>query len=131
MDNTPDISAVLINGDKETIWNAITNEDKLLQWYAPGSPWKIPNLKAGEKVSFTLMPSVHNNLADAYPMSLTIEKIIPYQEFSLYLDAQQILLSFTLEEGVHGIRVTINSEGFNQSLANLKALVEGNKIPYV
>ena len=31
MDNIPDISSVLINGDKETIWNAITDEDKLLQ----------------------------------------------------------------------------------------------------
>ena len=43
--------------DKEIVWNAITNEDKLLQWYAPGSPWEIPNLKVGEKVTFTLMPS--------------------------------------------------------------------------
>lgn len=52
MDNSPDISSVLINGDKEIVWNAITNEDKLLQWYAPGSPWKIPNLRVGEKVTF-------------------------------------------------------------------------------
>ncbi|MFS0661038.1 SRPBCC domain-containing protein [Niallia alba] len=131
MDNTSDISSVLINGDKETVWNAITNADKLLQWYAPGSPWKIPNLKAGEKLTFTLMPSDHNNLTEEYPMSLTIEKIIPYQEFTLYLDAQQMLLSFTLEEGAYGIRVIINSDGFNQSLANLKALVEGKEIPYV
>ena len=131
MDHTSDISSVLINGEKETVWSAITNEDKLLQWYAPGSPWKVPNLKAGEKVIFTLMPSVHNNLTEEYPMSLTIEKIIPYQEFSLYLEAQQMLLSFTLDEEANGIRVTINSEGFNQSLANLKALVEGKEIPYV
>lgn len=131
MDNTPDISSVLINGDKETVWNAITNEDKLLQWYAPGSPWEIPNLKVGEKITFTLMPSDHNNLTEKYPMSLTIEKIIPYQEFSLYLDAQQMLLSFTLDEEANGIRVTVNSEGFNQSLTNLKALVEGKEIPYV
>ncbi|TDL72103.1 hypothetical protein E2R56_16825 [Rhodococcus qingshengii] len=131
MDHTPDISSVWINGEKETVWSAITNEEKLLQWYAPGSPWKISNLKAGEKVTFTLMLSVHNNLTEEYPMSLTIEKIIPYQEFSLYLEAQQMLLSFTLEEEANGIRVTINSEGFNQSLANLKALVEGKEIPYV
>lgn len=78
MDNTPDISSVLINSDKKTVWNAITKEDKLLQWYAPGSPWKIPNLKVGEKVIFTLVPSPHNNLKEEYPMSLTIEKIIPY-----------------------------------------------------
>lgn len=53
MDNTLDKSSVMIAGDKETVWNAITDEDQLLQWYAPGSPWKIPNLKAGEKVTFT------------------------------------------------------------------------------
>ena len=131
MDNSPDISSVLINGDKEIVWNAITNEDKLLQWYAPGSPWKIPNLKVGKKVTFTLMPSIHNNLKEEYPMSLTIKKIIPYQEFSLYIDAQQMLLSFTLKEEGTGTRVIINSKGFEESLANLKALIDGNVIPYV
>ena len=131
MDNTSDISSVLIDGEKETIWNAITKEEMLLQWYAPGSSWKIPDLKAGEEVIFTLMPSAHNNLTEEYPMNLTIERIVPYQEFSLYLDAQQILLSLTLDEEANGIRVTINSDGFNQSLANLKALVEGKAIPYV
>ncbi len=58
----------------------ITNEDMLLQWYAPGSPWNIPNLSAGEKVISTLMPNAHNNLKEEYPMTLTIEKIIPYQK---------------------------------------------------
>lgn len=43
-------SSVIIYGDKENIWNAITDEKKLLQWYAPGSPWKIPNLNVGEKI---------------------------------------------------------------------------------
>lgn len=51
--------------------------------------------------------------------------------FSLYIDAQQMLLSFVLYEEGTGVRVTVNSEGFNQSLANLKALVEGKEIPYV
>ena len=66
-----------------------------------------------------------------YPMSLTIVDVIPFQEFSLYLDSQQMLLSFTLKEEDNGIRVTINSAGFDQSLANLKALIEGKAIPYV
>jgi uncharacterized protein YndB with AHSA1/START domain len=131
MDNTPDISSVLINGDKETVWNAITNEDRLLQWYAPGSPWKIPNLKVGEIITFTLMPSDHNNLTEEYPISLTIKNVIPYQQFSIYLDAQKVLLSFNLTEEGTGTRVTINSAGFEESLANLKALVEGKEIPYV
>ena len=131
MNNSIDISSVLIHGDKETVWKAITNEDKLLQWYTPGSPWKITNLKVGEKVTFTLKPSAHNNLTEEYPMSLMIKKVIPYKEFSLYIDAQQMLLSFTLDEEANDIRVTINSGGFNESLANLKALVEGEEIPYL
>ncbi|MFP7298667.1 SRPBCC family protein [Neobacillus niacini] len=131
MDHTPDISSVWINGEIETVWNAITKEDKLFQWYVPGSPWNIPNLKAGERVTFTLMPSVHNNLSEEYPMTLSIEKIIPYREFSLYIEEQRMLLSFTLDEEANGIRVAINSKGFNQSLTNLKALVEGKEIPYV
>ncbi|KAA0966332.1 hypothetical protein FQ087_08880 [Sporosarcina sp. ANT_H38] len=131
--NTPDRSSVLINGDKETVWDAITNENKLLQWYAPGSPWKIPHLKTGEKVTFTLMPSAYNNLTEEHQMSLTIEKVITYQEFALYLDSQQLLLSFILVEDEDGdyTRVTINSGGYDESLANLKALVEGKELPFV
>ena len=129
--NTPDISSVLINGNKEIVWDAITNEDKLLQWYAPGSPWKIPILKAGDKATFTLMPSVHNHLTEENQMLLTIERVIPYQEFALYLDFQQLPLSFSLDEEGNHTTVTINSEGFDESLANLKALVEGKELPYV
>ena len=113
------------------MWNAITDEGKLSQWYVPGSPWEIPNLIVGEKVTFTLMPSVHNNLTEKLPMKLTIENVNPYQEFSLYLDTQQSLISFVINEESNGTRVTMNSEGFDQSLANLKALVEGKEIPFI
>ncbi|MFD6207344.1 SRPBCC domain-containing protein [Peribacillus sp. NPDC060253] len=131
MGNREDICSILIDGDKETVWNAITNEDKLSQWYVPGSPWKIPNQNVGEKVTFTLMPSVHNNLTEKLLMSLTIIKVTIFQEFSLYLDSQQLLMSFVLNEESNGTRVTMNSGGFDQSLANLKALIEGKEIPYI
>ncbi|KON69802.1 hypothetical protein AKG34_14325 [Peribacillus butanolivorans] len=131
MGNTEDKCSILIDRDKETDWNAITNEDKLSQWYVPGSPWKIPNLNVGEKVTFTLMPSVHNNLKEKLLMSLTILNVNTFQEFSLYLDSQQMLMSFVLDEESNGTRVTMNSGGFDQSLANLKALIEGNEIPYI
>ncbi|MED3689174.1 SRPBCC domain-containing protein [Peribacillus butanolivorans] len=131
MGNTEDKCSILIDRDKETVWNAITNEDKLSQWYVPGSPWKIPNLNVGEKVTFTLMPSVHNNLKEKLLMSLTILNVNTFQEFSLYLDSQQMLMSFVLDEESNGTRVTMNSGGFDQSLANLKALIEGNEIPYI
>lgn len=131
MSSTQDNSSILIDSDKETVWNAITDEEKLSHWYAPGSPWEIPNLTVGEQVTFTLMPSVHNSLTEKFPMSLTIENIKPYQEFSLYLDSQQMLISFMLDEESNGIRVTMNSAGFDESLANLKALIEGKEIPYI
>ncbi|MEI4771315.1 SRPBCC domain-containing protein [Psychrobacillus sp. FJAT-51614] len=125
------ISSVWIHGDKETVWNAITEEKKISQWYVPGSPWMIPNLKVGEKVTFTLMPSIHNNLSEKLPMSLTIAVLNTYKEFSLYLESQQTVLSFVLEEEDNGTRVIMNSDGFDESLANLKALVEGKEIPFI
>lgn len=126
-----DKSSILIDSNKETVWKAITEEEKLSKWYVPGSPWEIPNLKEGEIVTFTLMPSAHNNLTEELPMSLTIEKVSPYREFSFFVDLLQTSISFLVEEEQMGIRVTINSAGYEQSLANLKALIEGNEIPYI
>ena len=71
MDNSPDISSAMINGDKEKVWNAMTNEDMLIQWYAPGSPWKHTEPKGRGESIFTLMPNAHNNLKEEYPMSKT------------------------------------------------------------
>ncbi|SES19987.1 hypothetical protein [Psychrobacillus sp. OK032] len=68
-----DKSSILIDGDKKTIWNAITDAHKLSQWYVPGSPWKITKLSVGEKGTFTLMPSRHNNLSEMLPMTFTIK----------------------------------------------------------
>lgn len=130
MNNTEIKSSVWIDGNKETVWKAVTDEDKLSQWYAPGSPWDIPNLKVGEKIIFTLMPSAHNNLKEKRPMFLTIEKVSTYEEFSFYADTQQILISILLEEVANGTKVTMNMGGFDASLENLKALVEGKEIPY-
>jgi uncharacterized protein YndB with AHSA1/START domain len=126
-----DESFVWIDSNKEKVWNAIINEDKLSQWYAPGSPWEIPSLNVGEKITFTLMPSVYNNLTEKLPMTLTIENVDTYQEFSFRLDSQQILISITLTDEANGTRVTMNSEGFAASLENLKALVEGKELPNI
>lgn len=123
-------SSIMINRDIEVVWIAVTTEDKLTQWYAPGSPWEIPNLAVGEKMIFTLMPNAHNHLTEKLPMSLTIEKVIPHKEFSFYLDAQQVLISFVMEEKREGTEVRANMEGYEKSLANLKALVEGTELPY-
>ena len=124
-------NTVLINEDLETVWDAITDEKKLSEWYVPGSFWVIPKLSVGEIVIFTLMPSVHNKLTEKLPMTLTIKKLHPFKEFTLYLDSQQMLLSFFLEKESTGIRVSMNLDGFDQTLANLKAFVEGYELPYL
>lgn len=42
-------SSIWIDAGIDKIWQAITDEQQLSQWYAPGSTWKIPSLVAGEK----------------------------------------------------------------------------------
>jgi hypothetical protein len=123
-------SFIVIHADIEVVWSALTDENKLTQWYAPGSPWEIPELSAGQKMLFTLMPNRYNNLAEKLPMTLTIGKIDPYREFSFYVDAQQTFISFSLESQQDGIKVMANMGGYDESLANLKALTEGKELPY-
>lgn len=130
MDNAETNSFIVIHADIEVMWSALTDEHKLTQWYAPGSPWEIPELAAGQKMLFTLMPNRYNKLAEKLPMTLTIEKLVPYREFSFYVDAQQMLISFTLEKQPDGIMVMANMGGYDESLANLKALAEGAELPY-
>jgi|LSQX01.3.fsa_nt_gb hypothetical protein len=129
--NTEDKSTVWIYGDKEKVWQAITDAEKLTQWYAPGSPWEIPNLKTGEKVIFTLKPNKYNHLREDLPLTLTIKDVVPYEKFSLYVELHDTILTFNMKENDNGIEVTINSGGYNESLANLKALVEGKALPYL
>lgn len=81
-------------------------------------------------MTFTLMPNTHNGLTEKLPMSLTIEKVVPFQEFSFILDSQQMLISFVIDEENGGTRVTANMAGYDESLANLKAVVEGTELPY-
>jgi len=124
-------STVVIDGELDAVWSALTDEGKLTQWYAPGSPWEIPSLKPGGKITFTLMPNAYNKLTEKLPMSLTIEKVVPLREFAFYVELNQTLISFVLEKVDGGTRVTANMSGYDESLANLKALVEGKELPFI
>lgn len=119
-------SSIWIDTGIDKIWQAITDEQQLSQWYAPGSTWKIPSLVAGEKIIFTLMPNAHNGLTEKLPIILTIKNVIQNQEFSFFLDIEETLIAIVLEEAQKGTTVAINMSGYEASLANLKALVEGN-----
>ena len=119
-------SSIWIDASIDKVWQAITDEQQLSQWYAPGSTWKIPSLVAGEKIIFTLMPNAHNGLTEKLPMILMIKNVTQNQEFSFFLDIEETLIAILLEEAQKGTTVAFNMNGYEASLANLKALVEGN-----
>ncbi|MDC6266437.1 SRPBCC domain-containing protein [Lysinibacillus fusiformis] len=122
-------SSIWIHAAIENVWQAITEEQSLSQWYAPGSTWDIPKLAEGEKMIFTLMPNDHNQLADPLPMQLTIQQVQKHEIFSFYLEVPETVIAMSLAEQDNGITVSINMQGYEASLANLKALLEGDDIP--
>ncbi|WP_241747049.1 SRPBCC family protein [Lysinibacillus sphaericus] len=117
-------SSIWIDASIATVWRAVTEEEQLSQWYAPDSTWEILKLEAGEEIVFTLLPNEQNQLAEKLPMVLTIKHVTPNREFSFYLGIEESLISILLEEEQNGTTVTINTSGYEASLANLKALVE-------
>jgi hypothetical protein len=124
-------SEVIVNANIDKVWQALTNEDMLTKWYAPNSPWKIPKLAKGEKILFTLMPNAYNSLKEALPMDITIEKVIPHKEFSFSVDSMEGIISCVLEELENSVKVEANTEDYDESLANLKALLEDKELPYI
>lgn len=113
----------------ENVWQAITEEQSLSQWYAPGSTWDIPKLAEGEMMTFTLMPNDHNQLADPLPMQLTIQQVQKHEIFSFYLEVPETVIAMSLAEQDNGTTVSFNMQGYDASLANLKALLEGEDLP--
>ncbi|MGE7691228.1 SRPBCC family protein [Lysinibacillus sp. NPDC097214] len=119
-------SSIWIDASVATVWGAVTEEQLLSQWYAQDSTWEIPKLEAGTDIIFTILPNEQNQLAEKLPMVLTIKHVTPNREFSFYLSIEESLISILLEEEQNGTTVTFNTSGYEASLANLKALVEGN-----
>ncbi|MEB2301216.1 SRPBCC domain-containing protein [Lysinibacillus xylanilyticus] len=119
-------SSIWIDASIATVWRAVTDEELLSQWYAPDSTWEIPKLEAGEEIVFTLLPNEQNQLAEKLPMVLTIKHVTQNREFSFFLGIEESLISILLEEEQNGTTVTFNMSGYEASLVNLKALVEGN-----
>ncbi|WP_438313072.1 SRPBCC family protein [Sporosarcina sp. FA9] len=125
-------SSIFINKEIETVWNAIANDEEFSVWYAPGFYWKIPIFEAGEQAVFILMPSSFNNLKDGESMSMnfTIKEVILNKKFPYYWDSNQMLFTIELTSEFDGTRVKFNQKGFNYSLENLSAYLEGRELPY-
>ena len=147
--------SVWIDAAIEDAWEAVTNPAKLGEWYAPGSPWKIPVLEEGAKVEFHHSPNAHHTATEVTVLKATITSLDPPHEFSLRWEPDKtypdlvLVTTFALAEENGGTRATISesgyeaipadereewlasiSTGYAMSMENLKALVEGREVPH-
>jgi uncharacterized protein YndB with AHSA1/START domain len=139
---------IWIDANRESVWYAITDAKQLDQWYAPGSTWEMPTLKVGATVWFHHLSSE--------TLTATIDVYEPMDEFVLRWQPDKtypelvLVTTFFLEAEAGGTRVTINecgysalpaeirqewvdgtNEGYGMSMENLKAHVEGRRIPHL
>jgi uncharacterized protein YndB with AHSA1/START domain len=127
------------------VWQAVTEPEQLVRWFAPGSPWEIPQLAVNTTVKF------HNTETEI--LLATIQTVDPPQRFALRWapeeDGTTLTTTFILKEENEGTRVTIRETGFESlaadirrsrieqtavgygmSLENLKAYLIGEPLPY-
>jgi uncharacterized protein YndB with AHSA1/START domain len=137
--------SIWIAAPPERVWQAVTEPEQLAQWFAPGSPWEIPQLEVNTTVKF------HNTATEI--LLATIQTADPPQQFILRWEPEEdgtiLTTSFLLEEENEGTRVTIRETGFEtlaadirqsrveqtaagygMSLENLRAYLMSEPVPY-
>lgn len=101
-------SSVWINAPRERVWNAITDEKMVRQWWGQDH-WEIPMLQVGATIKF-------GDTKDL--MTATIEVVDPPREFSLLWPPQQqyhnvrMMMTYLLEEENNGTRLTVRETGY-------------------
>jgi len=141
--------SIWINASRERVWRAVTEPEHLNQWYATYYHWEIPTLQVGTTVTF------YNKDDKADRQIASIAVVDPPRQFTLRWQpdvrypAMTLVTSFLLEEENGGTRVTISESGYEalpadvrqqwldatgggytMSMANLKAYLEGQKLPH-
>jgi uncharacterized protein YndB with AHSA1/START domain len=136
---------VWIAAPPERVWQAVTEAEQLAQWFAPGSPWEIPQLEVNTTVKF------HNTATEI--LLATIQTADPPQQFALRWEPEEdgtiLTTTFLLKEENDGTRVSIRETGFESlaadicqqrveqtaagygiSLENLRAYLMGEPVPF-
>jgi uncharacterized protein YndB with AHSA1/START domain len=143
--------SIWVNVPRERAWRAVTEPEHLDRWYATYYRWDIPVLQVGATVKF-----YGKDEATASDIQVgTIEVVDPPREFTLRWQATpqypavSLVTSFLLVEENGGTRVTISESGYENvpeeerqgwldataggygmSVENLKALLEGRRLPH-
>jgi uncharacterized protein YndB with AHSA1/START domain len=141
--------SVWIAAPRERVWQAVTEPAQLDHWYATYYRWDIPRLEVGATVKF------YNKDDETDMQVATIGVVDPPREFTVRWQPDQkypamtLVTSFLLEEENGGTRATIlesgyeaipadertqwtdaTGGGYTMSMENLKAHVEGRRLPH-
>jgi uncharacterized protein YndB with AHSA1/START domain len=136
--------SIWIDAPRERVWPFLTRADELEKWYATNFRWEIPSLGVGDTVRF------HNDEHGA--LEATIDALEPPHRFVLRWhetpSTPTLITTFALTDENGGTRMTIHESGYEAvadnerqqwldqtgagyegSVSNLKALVEGLPFP--
>lgn len=138
------VRSIWINAPQDRVWRAVTEAEQLSRWYAPGSPWGIPELREGAKLYFHHTPNEHHSGTEVVTMAAKIEKLEPPNRFAVrWEDEPTMVTAFLLAADNGGTRVTITEtgyetaeqakqteSGYEMSLENLQAFIGGRSLPH-
>jgi uncharacterized protein YndB with AHSA1/START domain len=139
--------SIWIAAPRERVWRAITEPKQIEQWFSPGTAWSLSAMAVGGRLS------VYDPATDSHKYIQVIELIDPPHRFVTRSEPEPpmpgYVSAWTLEEEKGGTRVTIthsgyeqvpddtrhtnleqNAFGFGMMMENLRAMVEGQSLPY-
>lgn len=114
------MGSIFIEGDTKKVWEALTKEEQLMKWLVPGSTLHMPELDEGEQIE-----RIYHDQLETKTEMITIESIIPFQEFSFIREGETTKTIFMLKEDAAGTTVTVNISRYDDALERLKTLIEG------
>jgi uncharacterized protein YndB with AHSA1/START domain len=139
--------SIWIEASRERVWHAITDPAQIEQWFSPGTAWRLSALEVGGRLF------VPNQETGAEQYTQVIERLDPPHRLVLRSAPQPPATAevtiYTLQEEHGGTRLMIthsgyelvpeelrwnameqNAFGFGMMLENVKASIEGNRLPY-
>lgn len=133
---------IWIDAPRERVWQAVTDPDQIIQWFVPNLPGAL--MKRDEQGKVTI------HLGEMGVDFVILEAVEPLRQVtSRSLPDRLITTTYTLEEERGGTRVTLtmagfealpedaradrleqSSAGWEKTLENLKAYVDGRDLPF-
>jgi uncharacterized protein YndB with AHSA1/START domain len=134
---------IWIKASRERVWEALTDPAQVAAWFAPGTMFK----STGSEVGARLYVEDAESGAEMYTQILEVVNP-PHQLILRTQDEPKFVTSYKLEEENGGTRLNFlysgyeglpddirqqvkdeNSAGFELMLGNIKAFIEGTRLP--